>query len=516
MKLLIDRGYTVLFTPGNHDAFDWVNKPGDIKLFVEQMQTIQSWGVKILGGNYIDKTPLMDSLLSFSYPLKTVDTTPHVVGLTLDRLFKQSNLYEEEARKLFGGVEGYQKALDRILPELSRQGVVSVILGIHENNRRVSNLFKERDFEKSFGIRIPLAMAAHDHLVATYYQQGKDGGRTMISDAGSYGSFSVIDVLKNGEVSEALTHVAISSKTFMSVINKDIFHIGQVVRNKVTEADIEDSWLKEYYEKIQSYLLSSRSQLYRTLVILENDVNETKFHLQRGRSHLGDMVAEAMARWGRSVIPIPGKKQKQSVIAMYNSSSYRLEEPLLKGPLTELNIREIYPYNLSATLYRMRGEDIERLYFSLREDYIQRKNENSYSPQINPGFREFNGRLQVKTKEGWMDMKRSKKYYLALDPWLSLHRFGRSYKIKEWGILEGMKPMAFKPMSDILVRFFPPVLKENDRRVSRSKNRGRKKRKNSLNPPSVRGYPDFQMGKKNKRKGSMGMALGCETLFYKK
>ena len=50
MKLLKRRGYTLLFTPGNHDAFDWVvGKPGDIQLFIDQMRQIKNWGCQNSG-----------------------------------------------------------------------------------------------------------------------------------------------------------------------------------------------------------------------------------------------------------------------------------------------------------------------------------------------------------------------------------------------------------------------------------------------------------------------------------
>ena len=49
--LLKTRGYTVLFVPGNHDAFDWTAEVNGVELFLEQMRKLQSWGAKILAAN---------------------------------------------------------------------------------------------------------------------------------------------------------------------------------------------------------------------------------------------------------------------------------------------------------------------------------------------------------------------------------------------------------------------------------------------------------------------------------
>ena len=502
MKLFRDRGYTVLFTPGNHDAFDWVNKPGDIRLFVDQMEEIKRWGVKILAENFVGRTLVMDSLLTPSYRLQTVDPVTHIVGLTLDRLMKHSNLYEEEARSLFEGIENYQQTLNRVLPGMRRDGVEAVILGVHENNRRVANIVKERDFEKAFGIRIPLAMAAHDHLIATYRERG-----TMISDAGSYGSFSVIDILKDGKVSEAILHIAISSEALLAVINKDVFYFGEVRKNWVTTTDIENSWVNEYYQRIESHLSSARERLGRVLVTLENDINETKFDLQHGKSRLGSMVAESMVWWGRRVIP--GKKRL--IIAMYNSSSYRMEDPIPRGPVTELTIRQIYPYSdMEAAIGKVTGEEAERLYFSMREDYIAKSgNKDRYSPQINSDFREYNGRLQVNTQRGWRNIGKNKKYHIILDPWLAAHYFGQGYKVKEWlEILEGREPLAAKSMTEILVKFLPLVLRRNDRKISRSiRNKRNESHKNRFSS----NYYSINKADENRRGG----LLRCQTLFSK-
>ena len=482
MKLLRERGYTVLFTPGNHDAFDWVSKPGDIQLFIDQMKKIKSWGVKILAENFTGRTPLLDSLLTFSYHLETVEPMTHIVGLTLEGLIGHSNLYEEEARILFSGVENYNQTLRRILPEMSHQGVKTVILGVHTGHFGVVPIAQDSDLVKISGIRIPLMMAAHDHLVASY----KVGG-TLISDAGSYGSFNVIDISEKGEVSENIQHVAISSKILRYSDGKDIFHYGVARDNGVTRSDVENSWLNEYEQKIRAALSRAKTQLdpaaraleiasfftgetkrNRVVMTLENDVDEAKIHMQHGRSLLGDMVAETLAHWVRSVFP--GAKG-QAVIAMFNSSAYRMEEPISKGPITDLTIREMYPYKAEASFYMLKGEVIENLYFALRKDYALRsKNGSRYSPQVNPEVREFSDQLQIRVGKDWVNINKNKIYLVAFGPWLSQHRFGQSYRIEEWlKALNGKEPLASMGFQEILVEFFPGILKANDERVSQLK-----------------------------------------------
>ena len=479
VKLLRERGYTVLFTPGNHDAFDWIGGPGDIQLFIDQMKQITNWGAEVLAENLIGRTPLLDSLLSPSYHLKTVEPVTHIVGLTLDRLIDHSNLYEEEARALFNGVENYSQTLRRILPGMSRKGVKTVILGVHDSHGKVSHIAKASDIMASSGIQIPLMLAAHDHLVASYKV-----GETIISDAGSYGSFSVIDISKKGEISKVIQHVSISSEVPGYVNGTDIFRYGEVKGNRVTKSTIKDSWLNDYEQRIQDSLSRVETQADRTamaqknpaffpgrtkrnrvIVSLKNDIAETKIHLQHGRSRLGDMIAETLVQWTRSAFP---KAKGQTVIAMFNSSAYRMEESISKGYVTDLAIRQMYPYKAAATLYQLNGRVIESLYFALRKDYIFRsKNSNRYSPQVNPEVREFNGQLQIKVGKHWKNIEREKAYLVAFGPWLSQHRFGQSYRIKEWlKALKGKEPLASRGFQEILVEFFPEILKADDERVS--------------------------------------------------
>ena len=482
MKLLRKRGYTVLFTPGNHDAFDWVGKPGDIKLFIDQMRKIKKWGVKILAENFTGRNSLLDSLLSFSYRLETVEPVTHVVGLTLSRLIDHSNLYEEEARTLFTGVESYNQTLERILPEMRGKGVERVVLGVHESHIKVSDIARNQDFVQTFGIRIPIMMAAHDHLVASYKVDG-----TFILDAGSYGSFNVIDISERGEVSD-IQHISISHQVPRYVGDKDIFLHGTIRRNWVTKSDVKNSWLGKYEKKIKRNSLSPKAQGVRTsvaqtienlmtgksngspvVVTLENDIEETKFSMQYGRSRLGDIMAETLVRWVRSVFH---GAEGRTVIAMFNSSAYRVEEPIPKGPVTELALRQMYPYKSSeAGFYELNGKVIERLYFALRRDYILRSgNKNRYSPQINPGIREFGNRLQVKVGEHWININENEVYPVAFGPWLSKHSFGQSYRIKEWlEVLEGKPPLAAENFQEILVKFLPEILRANDQAVSQSK-----------------------------------------------
>ncbi|MCY4512394.1 MAG: 5'-nucleotidase C-terminal domain-containing protein [Bdellovibrionales bacterium] len=481
IKLLRKRGYTVLFTPGNHDAFDWVGKPGDIKLFIDQMQKIQKWGVKILAENLTGRSLLMDSFLSSSYPLETVKPVTHIVGLTLSRLINHSNLYEEEARILFNGVENYNQTLERVLPEMRRKGVERVILGVHDSHIKVSDIARDQDFLQIFGIEIPVMMAAHDHLVASYKV-----GETFILDAGSYGSFNVIDISENGEASN-IQHISISSQVPRYVGGKDIFRHGTIRKNWVTESDVKNSWLKKYEKKIKRNSLSPEAQGIRTsiaqtieglitgkpngsrvVVTLENDVEETKFSMQYGRSRLGEMMAETLARWVRSVFH---GAEGRPVIAMFNSSAYRVEEPIPKGPVTEVALREMYPYKTEASFHQLKGKVIERLYFALRRDYILRSgNKNRYSPQINPEVREFQNRLQVRVGEHWTNINEDEVYPVAFGPWLSQHIFGQSYRIEEWlEVLEGKPSLVSKGFQEILVEFLPEILKANDQAMSQSK-----------------------------------------------
>ena len=469
IKLLRDRGYTVLFTPGNHDAFDWIQEAKDTQLFIDQMQKITEWGAVILAENLRDRSPTLDSLIRPSYPLKTLKPTTHIIGFTLDRILSHSNFnnLNTEPNPLFQIVEKYDQSLKRILPQAKEQGIQQIFLGLHEGHKKVAKLAVGTDFMKTFGIDIPLMMAAHDHLVVSYKRRN-----TSIVDGGSRGSFNAIEISETGEILN-VEHITMSA----SKNNPDLFQLGSFKLNETTQEDIQNSWLKNYEEEIQKNVIEDEvimaTQQTKTdkgtaqeknkklqPVNITRGIRESKLDMQYGNSYLGTLMAETLAEWLRSLIP---ESQQERLITMFNSSTYRLEEPIKEGPLTKRLIWKMYPYKTEpAKFYKMRGAEIENLYFSLRRDYISRSHDESrYSPYLNSNVREFENRLQIQEGEIWTSIDKNQFYWLAIDPWLARHGKGGSYKIKEWlEIIEGREPEGSKNFQELLIEFFPKILRD--------------------------------------------------------
>lgn len=460
LRLLRQRGYTVLFTPGNHDAFDWTVKIDGAQLFLKQMQRIQSWGVKILVNNLRKKTKAFQSLTSPSYELKTLEKRTHVVGLTLPIIMTKSNLTEETARSLFTEIEPYRKTFHRVFPEMAKKNVEAIIFGIHQGHEKLKRqipVIRDVMQKRNLEIEVPLILGAHDHLVASYRQSG-----THFSNSGSYGSFNIVDITAKGHVrAKRIRHIPMNMEQARSV-RPELFQTGRLYLNDISDEDIEQTeWLRSYHRSIQRQIAETNKRLQRVRGYLPRRLDEHKMHMKSGQSELGSLLAESLVRWARmsfSLAPhIP-------VVAMANSSSYRREEGLASGPIIERTLRELYPFHTEATIYQLRGHEIQKMYFSLRRFYANGGGE-LHSPQLNFDFRESGEDLQMRLSSGvWAPLEAERRYYVVFDGWLSEHRYGQGYRLKDWGeILADKKPLAQESYQDLLVRHFPPVVEAHQK-----------------------------------------------------
>jgi 2',3'-cyclic-nucleotide 2'-phosphodiesterase (5'-nucleotidase family) len=461
LGLLKQRGYTVLFTPGNHDAFDWTVKIDGAQLFLKQMQQLKKWGVKILASNLRQKTKAFKTVTQASYPLKTLEPLTHVVGLTLPVIMSKSNLTEESAQSLFASIEPYKDSFQRIFPELARQGVENVIFGIHQGHEKIKRqvpIMREVLLNQALdGLRVPLIMGGHDHLAASYRYKG-----THISNGGAYGALSVIDITRNGRVrSERVRHIPMTIEQ-VEGIRPELFPMSQVRMNPYGIEDVETApWLTDYHQQITQHLQENEERLGRVRGRLIADINEHKLHMKSGPSELGAMLSETLVAWARRTYFL---NNHIPVVAMTNSSSYRLEEKLRRGPLTEYQIRAMYPFNNEASLFQVSGQELTQLYFTLREFYANGA-AGLHSPQLNFSVRENGESLEVQHPSGqWTSVNPNQSYYLALDGWLSGHRHGQSYRIQPWfDVLQNRQPMATESYQDLLLRYLPRIIEAHQR-----------------------------------------------------
>jgi 2',3'-cyclic-nucleotide 2'-phosphodiesterase (5'-nucleotidase family) len=465
LKIFKDKGYTVLFTPGNHDAFDWSGKVDGAELFLQQMQKLNEWGIPILAANIEKPTKPFKNFISKSYPLRTLKTPTHIVGMTLDVLLKKSNLSDQRAPRLFENIGKYEVSIDRALKDLRDQGVEQVLLGIHQGHLRLAELAK-RQKQTGQG-EIIHYMGADDHLVASYVKKG-----ALITDAGAYGSFNVIDYNKKGDMVLPVLHVSINKDSYEGV-SDDIFKGDKRLNSVKLHPSSVDPDIFNYASAVQKHIDEVKASWDRTLAITEG-FKTHKMHMKLGRTELGSLLSEAMVLWARAKLSyvdgldLIGEDLQYSgpIVSMVNSSSYRVEESIPAGPLTELMVREMYPYLNEATIYKLSGEVISKLFFKLREIYAE-GDSSKYTPQLNFGVRENNGVLEFFANGTWHKLKKKTMYPVVFDGWLSTHRYGQGFKIKSWiKTLSKNLPIATEAYQDILVSFFPKAV-EN---LSSSKN----------------------------------------------
>lgn len=440
LRLLKERGYTVLFTPGNHDALDWgLNFGGE--LFFQQMQQLYEWGIPVLAANLTKvRRPFRDFIHPF-YELKTLSAKSAIMGMTLESFFSKSNLTPESARPLFVDVESYEESLQRHLPGLKEEGFKKLFLGVHEGHERLSQLTKKLS---SFKVGIPLIMGADDHVVAAYRQN-----QSLITDAGSHGCFNVIDIdRETAQVRTPVLHVAISEES-MSRIDKQLFAEGNAILNTVTDKDIlSESVLQKFKNKVDRFISQVDQRLYRVLGWTRG-FDSHKYHMKRGRTDLGSLLSEAHILWARSLM----NSWTEPVIAMVNSSSYRREEPLPSGSLREIDLRGMYPFENKSAVFRLLGKDIESLFFARREEY-ERQEKGAYSPQLNFDVREKKKKLEVLINGEWLRLKKNTSYLVVIDGYLAAQ-----FKNKIWReILAQNPPLATRSFQDLLVDFLPTAI----------------------------------------------------------
>ena len=460
LRTLKLRGYTVLFIPGNHDAFDWNHQVDGVELFISQVKKLHSWGIPTVVANLKSLTGLKGYVQKF-YPLKTIKEPSHLVGATLVDLVKKSNQTPKTLRKAFTAVLGYPVFWKSILSQIHKIQGSKIYLAVHDSTTRVKRnipLIKNHINQMNLSVDIPLIMTAHDHRVVATSSKG-----VLISDGGSHGSFNVIDITKEGEVHPTIQHVSRLRRS-QSWIDESFFSKGiSETRSTYTITKEKDPWIWNFHQEAMEKTQSVKEKLNRTLVTTMG-IPEAKKDLKRGPKKLGSMITEALKLWAQSQ---PWFQPDLDIIAFSHSGSYRLEDPLPKGGLTEHTFRMMYPFLSEASAFLAKGHEIEDLFFKLRQDYT-RAGKDLYTPQINFHIREKEEFLEIFKDNQWTPLKPDNTYVLVLDGWISDQN--SDGKISQWvSLLEDRKALGQYSHQEIIVKYLPQVIKnfERDKRKKR-------------------------------------------------
>ncbi|PWU17724.1 MAG: hypothetical protein C5B49_08360 [Bdellovibrio sp.] len=443
-----ERKYTVIFVPGNHDAFDWTGEVDGVEVFKQQIKLLHSWGGYTLAANMKGVSKDVRSIIRPYYDLRGVREKTRLIGMTLRTLLQQSRLTRRSAARLFAEIEPYGPVLVRELDQAVQDGVRKVVLALHAGLGNVSNLVDETADEFSQrDLGLSLVMAGHDHEVVSELQ-----GHAALIDAGANGSFTIADLDPRGEfIKGSPVHFAVGDE------QEGLIREGRWRSQQGFPLRNYPPTLKRLKLGLTAWVERLDLELQRVLTVTRG-FPEHKMHFKQGRTTLGSLLGEALVAWTRDQEWYKG----QPIVAMLNSSAYRLEEPIPPGPLREITIRRMDPYQDIVTLFEVTGEQLENMFRNLR-DYYSGHHQPYYTPQMNLGSRENGDGLEVQTAGGWKKISPTEKYLVPLDGFLSLHQDGESYELPEWMFLQFFEAKAEACYGDILVRYLPGLIESYER-----------------------------------------------------
>ncbi len=448
LSFLKQKGCSVIFVPGNHDAFDWNESVNGAELFFQQMAYLNSLEIPILASNIVHPRHPLKSFIKNSYKLKTLKKETHLVGMTLDILPQKANLSDAAILRIMDRVEGYDETLSDVLPDLKKQGVEEVILAVHQGHKKLAKLAGRSSEKKP---RIVQYLGGDDHVVASYKVNGSN-----IIDGGSHGSMSIIDYDEAGNLLKPIWHYAIDV-TALAYIDPKLFD-GEKTVNPFTSNDIDGfkdipGFLDFLLELNQ--LIDFRESLSQTVVGFSHyGFQSSKKDMKKERTILGSLVAGSLELGVKSLLN-PFVESEEPIIVFVHSGSYKKEGYFPSGDISVSLIKETYPYRNLAKAYRMSGEEITALYFSLREFY-SKDDPKKYTPQMNFSVRENEGRLENFWGGEWHKLKKHKTYIIAFDGWLSTQNYGEGFRIPIWSeTFSKHEPIASDIFQDIQIKNLP-------------------------------------------------------------
>lgn len=452
LELLKQKGYTVLFVPGNHDAFDWTEYLDGAELFFQQMSYLHSLGIPILASNIINPRDPLKNFISKSYRLNTLKPETHIVGMTLDMLPQKANLSDAALLRLMDRVADYDETLDSILPKLKKDKVENIILAVHQGHKKLFRLAEAFHNSKP---RISHYLGGDDHVVAAYPVKS-----AWVSDSGSHGSINVIDLNQNAVQMGPVQHYAINTESLNQVDPKlfsGTLNLNPFAHQKyegLLSTGLVDPLFFEYGSEVEN-LVEIQEGLGQTILGYTTfGFTISKKDMKKGSNVLGSLIAQSMVDWIQPFI------YNEPVIAFTHSGSYKLQRHIQPGPIRVSLIKEISPYKNKSKAYRMTGEEISNLFYSLHQFYKE-DDPNKYTPHLNFNTRENNGRLEVFYKGKWSKIKKNKTYVIVFDGWLSTQNYGEGFRIPIWNqIFSRHEPIASEIFQNILIKFFPKTIQD--------------------------------------------------------
>jgi len=425
---------TVLYTLGNHDGFDF--STSDNVLVKEQLTALHQAGVQILGKNIDFSDDVRDLVqdhfeISFGKGRKL-----RVYGFGLEIFFRKSNWVPTGPTKVINEMRNTFDEMSSAVRESLSSGVTDLVFFAHEGFEVMKTLTQQIQdtFETQMsqaGLRFGLVFAAHDHL----QKQENVRGANIVDSRSNY-DFSTVEMDDDGKITKVRFMDAEARSQFQGTLDRADSHLARFFR----EANRALSELREKLDKVIGSC---------------DGFSEIKANLKAGRAVLGIALADMISKVGFELQTQDSKFDGLPIVAFYNSSSYRLDEPFPKK-ITYGLMDAIYPLAGDITVRKVTRQEMQILFESQRRRRLL--SEKNYTPQISSNLYETDDfKLNLVGENGPADARPDDWVLLVLDAWLSKN----GNKVPEWdAILNAHTPLIGKEQRRFLVEEGASSLKE--------------------------------------------------------
>jgi 2',3'-cyclic-nucleotide 2'-phosphodiesterase (5'-nucleotidase family) len=409
---LMARVAPVLYVLGNHDAFDWSSPKDGNKLAAAQLKRLHQVGVKILGAN-VEFDSTTKDLISDHVDFKnSAGKTLRFAGLGLEAFFLKSNWEKDPKHPIVLQMTRSLPVMREVLKRASTDGVDGLVFFQHDGHQDVGERLRALRLEqKQSGaainaVKIPLMFAAHDHELVHKVVEGVE----------------VIDSRSNFDftVAELDAKLDVKSTIFMDSEAQAKISKQRLARTPTIAADKATSSIDRFIGMVQKFVEKLRVKS-REVVTETGGFDDYKLSLKNGPKPLGTALAESLRAWGQDESRKLGLGDIP-VMALYNSSSYRVDTPVPSGPLTRGDIKSFYPFVGEVLMFQATAADVQRLFQDLRLWRI--RDDGKYTPQISANLKEAKDYLLVDVRTGYPLLQNpQQKIILVLDSWLSGNRY---------------------------------------------------------------------------------------------
>lgn len=418
----LNRMAPVLFVLGNHDGFDWSDHKQGNSLVAQQMARLSQVGVTLLGSN-IEFAENLRPLLKPHYDLSVNGKQIRFAALGLENFFVKSNWMNDPKNPILHRMHDSVDTMERIVTGARHEGTDAVIFFQHDGHQEVSERIEKLQarLHTLGGPQIPVVFAAHDHEIAN-----RRVGPTQIVDSRSNFDFST--VVLDRELRFASTQFWDEAKQASTALRAQ----------KGPEA-----W--ERFVKVTENFVAKARVRSSEVLVETGGFEDFKLTLKSGPRPLGTALAESLRAWGAQEAERLGYG-KLPVVAFYNSSSYRRDDPVKNGQLTRGDVAGFYPFPGEVMMFDTNIKEVERLFADLRQWRLQQ--DGKYTPQLSTNLAESAPfRLKLKNAEG-------ERVILVLDSWLSRNR----YAIPSFDqFLIRHQALTSSPHQQLLEKFAPGV-----------------------------------------------------------